>query len=212
MNRRHVLLAVLPLILSSCSTVQYAVLEKAGIPKRKVMAGRVEKARDTQEETKEEFRTALEQFSELTNFRGGDLEATYKRLEGVYKGCEGRASEVKKRNDAVADVSRALFKEWEGEIAEYENPRYAQQSRSQLADAQRRYDSLMVAMRRAESRIDPVLRAFRDQVLFLKHNLNSQAIASLRDEVQRIEFDVSNLIREMETAIAEADAFIATLR
>ena len=35
-------------------------------------------------------------------------------------------------------------------------------------------------MRLAESRIEPVLKSFRDQVLFLKHNLNAKAIASLR--------------------------------
>jgi len=37
----------------------------------------------------------------------------------------------------------------------------------------------MMAMRRVEDRIDPDLRAFRDQVLDLKHNLNVRAISSL---------------------------------
>jgi hypothetical protein len=38
-------------------------------------------------------------------------------------------------------------------------------------------------MKRAEKNIAPVLAAFRDQVLFLKHNLNAQAIASLKGEL-----------------------------
>mgnify|MGYP003898698293 CR=1 FL=1 len=43
----------------------------------------------------------------------------------------------------------------------------------------RRYDDLMRVMRRAADRMDPVLATFRDQVLFLKHNLNAQAVGSL---------------------------------
>jgi len=206
------LLAIASFGLASCSSVYYGAMEKVGIPKREIMASRVEKARDTQEETKEEFKTALEQFSELTGFSGGELEATYKRLDDVYTSCEAQASEVGRRNDAVENVSEALFKEWESELGEYENPRYRRQSELQLQDARRRYGSLIQAMRRAESRIDPVLKAFRDQVLYLKHNLNAQAVASLRSEVAKIELDVSVLIREMESAIAEADAFIETLQ
>jgi len=63
-------------------------------------------------------------------------------------------------------------------------------------------------MKQAEGKIAPVLTAFRDQVLFLKHNLNAQAIASLRDELVSVEADITSPIKEMESSIAEADAFI----
>ena len=66
-------------------------------------------------------------------------------------------------------------------------------------------------MKRAESKIDPVLLAFRDQVLFLKHNLNAQAIASLHDELASVEADIALLIKEMEASITEADAFIKAM-
>jgi hypothetical protein len=66
-------------------------------------------------------------------------------------------------------------------------------------------------MQRASASMDPVLTAFRDQVLFLKHNLNAAAIASLEGNAREIRGDVDALIRNMEKSIAEADAFIATL-
>jgi hypothetical protein len=66
-------------------------------------------------------------------------------------------------------------------------------------------------MKRAEKKIAPVLSAFRDQVLFLKHNLNAQAVASLQGELVSIESDVASLIREMEASINEADSFIQSL-
>ena len=58
------------------------------------------------------------------------------------------------------------------------------------------------------SKIAPVLSAFHDQVLFLKHNLNAQAIASLQDELTTVENETGILIQEMEKSIDEADAFI----
>ena len=67
-------------------------------------------------------------------------------------------------------------------------------------------------MKRAERKIDPVLNAFRDQVLYLKHNLNAQAIASLQSELVSIESDVARLIKEMDASIREANEFIATMQ
>jgi hypothetical protein len=56
-----------------------------------------------------------------------------------------------------------------------------------------------------------VLLAFKDQVLYLKHNLNAQAIAALRHEFIEIGIDISQLIHAMEQTIAEANQFVSTL-
>jgi hypothetical protein len=57
----------------------------------------------------------------------------------------------------------------------------------------------------------PVLETFQDQVLALKHNLNAQAIGSLRNELRDIEKQTAALVRDMERAIAEANAFIDSM-
>ena len=48
-----------------------------------------------------------------------------------------------------------------------------------LNDTRKRYKQLMSSMRRAENSMEPVLVAFQDQVLVLKHNLNARAIGAL---------------------------------
>jgi hypothetical protein len=60
--------------------------------------------------------------------------------------------------------------------------------------------------------MDPVLKRFNDQVLYLKHNLNAQAIASLQTTAAGIDTDVSALIKDMEASIAEADDFIKQMK
>jgi hypothetical protein len=65
---------------------------------------------------------------------------------------------------------------------------------------------------KAEGKMDPILVVFNDQVLFLKHNLNARAIASIQDEVTVMEEEVANLIVDMNAAIAEAESFVKQLK
>lgn len=207
----RIALLLLMTTLSACSSVYYKGLEKIGIPKREVMVHRVEKARDTQEETKQQFKSALEQFTAVTNFKGGDLEATYNKLNGEYEASVKKAEEVNKRIADIEDVSSALFAEWETELGQYSNAALRQNSQQKLTATKAHYQQLIAAMRRAEAKIEPVLSVFRDQVLYLKHNLNAQAIASLKGQLGSVQSDVSALVTAMEKSINEADAFIKTM-
>ena len=65
-------------------------------------------------------------------------------------------------------------------------------------------------MRRAVDHMDPVLATFKDQVLFLKHNLNARAITSLDTTSRTPEADISKLIADMEASVRESGAFIKT--
>lgn len=199
------------LLLSACTTMYLEGLEKVGIPKRDVMVYRVEKARDTQQETKEQFKSALEQFTAATNFQGGDLEATYKRLNDAYEASLGKAEEVRSRIADIESVSEALFTEWKQEITQYSNASMRQNSQRKLEATQAHYHQLISSMKQAESKIQPILTVFNDQVMYLKHNLNARAIASLKGELGNIKSDVSALIASMERSINEANAFINTM-
>lgn len=199
------------LMLTACTTMYLEGLEKVGIPKRDVMVYRVEKARDTQQETKEQFKSALEQFTAATNFQGGDLEATYKRLNDAYEASLSKAEEVRSRIADIESVSEALFTEWKQEITQYSNASMRQNSQRKLDATQTHYHQLISSMKQAESKIQPILTVFNDQVMYLKHNLNARAIASLKGELGNIKSDVSALIASMERSINEANAFINTM-
>jgi hypothetical protein len=195
-------------ILGGCKSTYYSAMEKLGYHKRDLLVDRVEDARDAQQQAKEQFQSALEQFTALVGFEGGELEATYKRLNREFERSEDRAEAVHKRIGDVQDVAKALFREWKNELDDYTDRNLRRLSEQRLEQTQDRYERLIEAMKRAEARIDPVLAAFRDQVLFLKHNLNAQAIASLETELASVRTDVSGLLKAMEASIVEANAFI----
>jgi hypothetical protein len=198
--------------LLGCQSAYYSAAEQVGIHKRDILVDRVEDSRDAQQEAEEQFQSALEQFSVLVNFDGGELQEVYENLNDEYEDSVAAADEVRERIDAVEHVAGALFEEWADEIEEYSNARLKSESQRQLRQTRQRYDGMIKVMRKAESRMDPVLVALKDNVLFLKHNLNAQAIASLKIEFRAIEQDVEVLIAEMRKAIASSDAFIDSMK
>jgi len=203
--------AALLLALSGCSTVYYNAMEKLGQEKRDILVKRVGKARDAQQETQAVFKDALAQFGSVVKFDGGDLQRQYDKLSAELERCESRAEAVHARIADVDRVARDLFREWAGEAKQFQNPEYRRDSEAKLRATRQNYDRLLTAMRGAEAKIDPVLSVFRDQVLYLKHNLNAKALASLQDESAKIETDVQALIKDLSASIAEADRFIQTM-
>jgi len=179
---------------------------------RDILISRVEAASDAQQETAEEFKSALEKFKEVTNFDGGDLEKKFNTLSAAYDRSEDAANNVTRRVDRVVNATNNLLDEWRDELAQYHDVSIKRRAEAQFDETRIKAQNLITAMRNAESKTKPVLGALKDQVLFVKHNLNMQAISSLKQETTIIEQDVSALIKEMEASIAEAESFIQSIR
>ncbi|XAM01147.1 DUF2959 domain-containing protein [Phycisphaeraceae bacterium D3-23] len=204
-----VLLLCVAGLMPGCKTAYMKAMETFGYEKRHQLVDRVEDARDKQEDAKEEFSSALEEFRTVVDFdEGSDLEAMHKKLNRAYERSQSSADGVKDKIESVEFVANAMFREWQSELDEYSNADLRRSSEQQLNDTKARYERMLNAMRRAEESMQPVLDALHDQVLFLKHNLNAQAIASIQDTAAGIQDDVSELIAEMERSIAEANVFI----
>lgn len=201
------ILAVL-LVSVGCRSTYYAAWEKMGKHKRDLLKDNVEKVRDDQEAAAEQFKDALTRLRELYQFEGGDLEKTYDKLKSEFDRSKSRADAVKSRIGDVEQIASDLFAEWAEEAKTLSNPRLRQDSEQKLRETQRKYETLHSAMKRAESSMEPVLAQLSDQVIYLKHNLNAQAIGALRGEVLDIEKEVQQLIRDMNASIAEAESFI----
>jgi hypothetical protein len=195
----------------SCATPYYKAMETFGVHKRDILVDRVEDARDSQEEAGEQFRTALERFRDVVDFDGGELEHKYDQLNAEYERSEAKAQEVRDRIASVEKVAEDLFDEWEDELKEYSDARLRRSSEDKLRQTRNNYTDLIRAMRRAEEKMPPVLARLKDQVLFLKHNLNARAIGSLQGVSTELQGDVDELLRELEKSISEANEFIEEL-
>ncbi len=182
-----------------------------GHHKRDIVVIQVEQTCNSLINTRDQFEDALEQFKSIVKVTETSLEQRYKLLQRQYDFCKSKSEDVSHRISVIEEVSGSLFKEWEDELEHYSSRSLRSKSRQQLKISKQQYTRLIRTLRKAESRIHPVLSAFKDQVLFLKHNLNAQAIAALQHEFIEIGIDISQLIKVMEITINEASQFVSTL-
>lgn len=206
-----ILLLAIPFVFSACDTAYINAMDKMGYAKRDLLSSRVKSARDAQAEAKKDIQSALDQFGQVVAYQGGDLEATYKKLKSELQNSEDSAETVRNRIEAVENVADSLFSEWKTELSQYSNANLRRKSEEKLTQTKTRYNEMLAAMKRAEQRIDPVLKPLRDQVLYLKHNLNARALAAMKGELVKVDAQVDQLVREMNRSIAEADKFIQTM-
>ena len=209
---KKIILVSLLIFLTGCQSAYYAAWEKVGVEKRDILVDRVEDAKVSQENAQKQFSSALDEFSQLINFNGGELQDIYSQLKDQFEASELSAASVTNRIDKVESVAQALFNEWEEELEKYTNESLKRDSQRKLKDTQRRYKSLLSAMRRAESKMTPVLSALRDNMLYLKHNLNANAIGALQGEFSGIKKEINQLVSELNKAIAESNSFISNIK
>lgn len=199
------------LLLTGCQSAYYGAMEKVGYHKRDIMVDRVKAAKESQEDAQKEFSSALEEMQALLNHNGGNLEKAYNKAKDEYESAQSAADDVSNRINKVEDVAEALFDEWQTEIGEISKASLRRNSEAKLKETRRSYEQLIKTMRRAESKMPPILTAMKDNMLYLKHNLNAQAIGAIKGEFANLQTDISGLIKEMNKSINESTRFIEAL-
>ena len=203
---------LLLLTITGCQTTYYDALEKVGIPKRELMIKRIESTQEAQQDVQKQFQSALDQFQSIVVFNGGNLEELYKKLNREYEDSVSAADKVNSRIQSIQHVSEALFDEWQEELNLYSSASLRSASARKLNETKRQYQRMITSMEKSAKRMQPVLDVFQDQVLFLKHNLNTQAISSLKGEFAGVKREIDQLITQMERSIAESQRFVEQLR
>lgn len=204
-------MTVTSLLLCGCQSAYYGAMEKVGYHKRDIMVDRVTDAKESQEDAQEQFSSALEEMQVLLSYDGGDLQSAYEKAKDEYESSQDAAEEVSKRIAKVEDVADALFDEWQSEITEISKASLRRSSENKLKETRRNYQQLLNSMQRAERKMAPVLTAMKDNMLYLKHNLNAQAIGAIKGEFVSLQNDILSLIKEMKNSIEESDRFISSI-
>lgn len=200
------------ILASGCSSIKYNALEKVGIHKRDLLVGNVEDTRDAQKEAQEQFKDALERFESVVNIEETGLKKAYNRLNAEYEDTAEAAEEVSEQIAEVEDVADDLFAEWRAENKQYKDASLRRDSERRLEETRARYREMLASMKESEGSMQPVLSTLYDNVLYLKHNLNAQAIGSLRTTFGNLEADVDDLVERMNQSIERSNAFIAEMR
>jgi hypothetical protein len=211
-SRRYaVSLLPLVLLLSGCTRTYYKAMSTFGKEKRDILVSRIKDSKKDQQQAREQIKTTMEKFQDLTGFQGGSLEKNYKELNSQYEKAADSAQKLHDRINSIDQVSSDMFKEWQKEIDGMDNRKLKQQSADMLRQSRLQEAGYIKSMRLTEARMTPVLKSFQDQVTFLKHNLNARAIGSLKGTSARISTDVDVLLTQIDGSMAQADTLINSL-
>ncbi len=211
-----ILLLGIALTLAACSStvekVQYAAWEKVGVHKRDILVDRIQDTAEAQEEAKQEFKSAYEELATLIKVDDKGLADKYKKISAAFERSENSSENLKDHIASVDRVAKNLFAEWEQELGQYTSETLRKNSAENLAKTKKRYATIYKAMQGSYDTIPPVLNILRDNTLYLKHNLNANAISSMQGEVKSIKGKVNTLIKEMEASITESQQFISQMQ
>lgn len=195
-----------------CTRAYYALWEALGKQKRDLLRDRIEELAEDQKNVHEDFRDALSKLQSLYGTPSSELNSAFERLRSDYDQAKSRSEALSHRIVKVESVAQDLFSEWESEISKLKTPKYSQGSRQKLRDTKVRFAKLQVTMHKTEKDLAPVLSALEEQVIFLKHNLNAQALGSLQGEALSIEGDFKSLSLSIHKSISESQIFLSNLR
>lgn len=201
-------LVLITLLITSCSTLYYKSWEMLGKEKRDLLASNLNDLNDDQSDAKEEFTDVLSRIRSEYKFSEGLLEQTYDQMKSDYDDLEEESQEVSERINKVEAIAVDLFEEWSEEADQFENKQYAKSSREQLSRTQKSFKKVSIKARASEKKMKKALSRFKDQVIFLKHNLNARVVSQLAGELKLIEKEMEGLIKEINASIETSKGFV----
>ena len=201
-------LTLLIFAFTSCTTIYYEAWEKLGKQKRDLLKDNIKNAQDDQQDVSKELKDALTHLKEAYGLKETKLERTYNKIKDNYDTAEKNDQNLKKRIEKVQEIAADLFSEWQKEIGQMHEESYRKDSQQKLEKTKDRYKIMYASLHKSEKSVHPILDQLHDQVLYLKHNLNAQALGSLKNEMGQIEQNIEKLLHDMKKSIEESNNFI----
>lgn len=201
------------LLVSGCASVEKAVSTRFGLHRQDTLVRELHAAREAHLVAQDQFAVATEAFDWMLEPEEEiPLRQRYEDLSREFVRTEFRAAEMRDATDRLERAARAYFMDWEDRLYEYADPVIRNTSRRQLDTTRQEYEEAVGHVRRTEVRTNRVLDALGDQVRYLRHNLNHQALAALRNPAIELQLEMKDLLEELERAADHLDRVAESFR
>ncbi|MEC9282962.1 MAG: DUF2959 family protein [Bdellovibrionota bacterium] len=198
--------------LCSCTTVYYKSWELLGREKRDLLSSNIESLKGEQEDAKEEFSDVLERMRSEYIGEKQSLAETYSDFKSDYDDIKDEVDDVTSRLNRIDGLAKALFKEWLLEANEFDSREYRRKSLAKRGETMRSFNKYMKSTRALEAGMNQSLKSLQDEVVFLKHNLNSQIVSQFNVKLATLEKDMEKIIGKIEKSIEGTDSYIKEIR
>jgi hypothetical protein len=163
-------------------------------------------------DTKLQLQKTMEAYNAVLAPDVKDRRDAYKKLQKEVATTEKKRAMVSTRNGEMNVEAGRLFKNWEGSTAAIQDPELRQRSQQRLGQAKARYSEIETNGQGAARLYTPFMKALQDQVTYLGHDLNPEAVATLKPEADKLNAQAKELYSAIDKTTAAANNNISQLR
>lgn len=202
--------AVLFLItIPSCAWVSNLISGKSGPADVNDLVDAVEKVSTEIDASKGSMLAAIQKLQAVTapDFKG-DAVTAYKDLEQTIDDSDDQANEFRKSVEKMQAAAEPVFEQWTKDLEAYSNPEMRARSQQRLASARERYDAVVAAVEPVLVEYETINQTLHDHALFLSHDMNPAAVATIQGDVRSVAKEASALDGSFNTAKAAARSYV----
>lgn len=163
-------------------------------------------------EAKLQFLKTIDVYNAILAEGAKDRKKLYKKLQSDMESTEEKRAEVGRKADQMKLEAGIVFKSWADSTVGIENPDLKKRSEERLEKTKDRCAEIQSAGRSAVEVYAPVMKALQDQVTYLGHDLNAEAVASLKPDAAKVNAQAQELAKRVDEAIGIANTNINALR
>lgn len=163
-------------------------------------------------ETKLQIQKTLDTYNALLGEDASKLRNLYKGLQKEMEGTAKKRAEIDSRSEVMQQDANTLFESWASSATAIENEDLRARSLERLATTKERFAEIEAVGRKAGELYDPFMKSLGEQVTYLGHDLNAEALASLKPDAEKLNQKAKELLAAIDDAIGVANKNIGMLR
>jgi hypothetical protein len=163
-------------------------------------------------DTKLQLQKTMDVYNSLFADDAKDRKKIYKNIQKEMENTDKRRVRIDEEAAKMSAEADALFSNWADSIAAIENTDLRKRSEERLEATKTSYAEIGTVGQKAADLYGPFMKALQDQVTYLGHDLNADAVASLKPDSQKLNERADKLIQSIDHTIATANKNIGALR
>jgi hypothetical protein len=163
-------------------------------------------------ETKVQLMKTMEVYNSLFADEATDRRKIYNQIQKEMENTDRRRARISEEAAKMNAEADTLFKGWADSTAAIENPDLRERSEERLNATRASYGEIGTVGQKAADLYAPFMKALQDQITYLGHDLNPEAVASLKPDAEKLNERSDKLIQSIDDTIATANKNIGALR
>lgn len=142
----------------------------------------------------------------------GDSRSAYDALSRHVGKSEKQVARTRREVDKMEAAADTYFSDWAASLEEMKDEELRAKAFGRMNGTRDRYDEILVLGRQARDEFDTFISLLKDKLVFTGHDLNPEAIASLREDSEAFNEQAETLRRKIDKTIGTAHRYIDSLR